>query len=133
MTGQTVILRGQPQRDLAKGLVDTAPVDAVVNIRPATRNKDQNARMWAMLSDVSRANPEGKKGWNPEVWKCAFMSALGHEAKLYGGIDDGEPFLVQSSSRLTVREMADLITFIQEYGDRHSVRWSNHLGSLTGN
>lgn len=124
MTGQTVILRGPSQRDFAHRLVDAAPIDAVVNIREATRTKEQNDKMWAMLSDVSRANPEGKNGWGTEVWKCAFMSALGHEAKLYSGIDGHEPFMMQSSSRLTVAEMADLITFIQEYGDRHGVIWS---------
>ena len=124
MSGQTVIIRGDSQRVLAKRLIEAAPVDAVVKIREATRSLEQNDLMWALLSDVSRAGPEGKKGWNTEIWKCAFMSALGHEAKLYGGIDQGEPFMVQSSSRLTVAEMKDLITFIMEYGDRHGVKWS---------
>ena len=123
MTGQTIILRSDFQRTLAKRLVDGAPVDSVVNVREAKRSLDQNNKMWAMLSDVSRAKPEGKD-WQTDVWKAAFMSALGIEAKLYGGIDGGEPFLMQRSSNLTVSQMADLITFIAEYGDRHEVEWS---------
>ncbi len=42
MSGQTIILRGKAQLQLAHKLVDAAPIDAVLNIREATRNKDQN-------------------------------------------------------------------------------------------
>lgn len=122
---QTVILRGQSQRDFAKAMIDRAPVDAVVRVSEATRNLDQNARMWAMLSDVSRAKPEGRH-WTPETWKCAFMHSLGHQVKFCEGLDGSGPFpLGFHSSRLTVRQMADLITVIQEYGDRHGVRWTD--------
>lgn len=130
MTGQTIILRGPAQRDLAKRLIDAAPVDAVLNVREATRNADQNARMWAMLSDVSRAKPEGRQ-WTPEVWKAAFMHSLGHQCLFAEGLDGSGPFPVGfRSSRLTVRQMADLITVISEYGDRHGVRWSEPAREL---
>jgi len=123
MSGQTVILRGPPQRRLAKELVDRAPDDAVVNIREATRTLDQNALMWAMLSDISRAQPEGRKH-TTEVWKALFMHALDHEVRFEMGLN-GEPFPVGfRTSHLSKQQMADLITFIAEYGDRHGVRWT---------
>ena len=122
---QTVILRGGSQRDFAKHLIDRAPVDAVVSVREATRSNDQNAKMWAMLSDVSRAKPEGRL-WVPETWKCAFMHSLGHQVKFCEGLDGSGPFpLGFHSSRLTKGQMADLITCIQEYGDRHGVVWTD--------
>lgn len=122
---QTVILRGASQRALAKQLIDSAPVDAVVKVSEAARNEDQNARMWAMISDISRAKPEGRR-WTPETWKCAFMHSLGHQVQFCEGLDNAGPFpLGFRSSRLTVRQMADLITVIQEYGDRHGVEWSD--------
>lgn len=124
MAGQTIILRGPSQRAFAKRLVDAAPADAVVNVREATRSTDQNARMWAMLSDVSRAKPEGRR-WTPETWKAAFMHALGHQVQFCEGLDGAGPFpLGFRSSRLSKREMAALITCIAEYGDRHGVEWS---------
>ena len=123
MAGQTVILASVSQRGLAHKLIDSAPVGAVVNVREATRNREQNARMWAMLSDVSRAKPDGRTH-TPEVWKALFMHALGHETRFEMGLS-GEPFPIGfRSSRLTVRQMADLITFIAEYGDRHGIQWS---------
>jgi hypothetical protein len=123
---QTVILRGQPQRDLAFQLIARAPQDAVVTIKEAGRNLDQNARLWAMLSDVSRAKPEGRTH-TPEVWKCLFMQALGHETRFEMGLDN-RPFPVGfSSSKLSKRDFADLITFVQEYGDRNRVQWSEPM------
>lgn len=127
MAGQTVILRGDPQRRFAKGLIDAAPTDAVVTVREATRNNDQNAKMWAMLSDVARAKPEGRH-WTTDTWKAAFLHSLGHQCQFAEGLDGSGPFPVGfRSSRLTVRQMADLITVITEYGDRHGVQWSERM------
>jgi len=122
---QTIILRGPSQRALAKQFIDRAPADAVVTVREATRNADQNAKMWAMLSDISRAKPEGRH-WTPETWKAAFMHVLGHQVQFCEGLDNSGPFpLGFRSSRLTVRQMADLITVIDEYGSRHGVVWTD--------
>lgn len=122
---QTVILHAASQRSFAKGLIDRAPADAVVTIRQATRSSDQNAKMWCLLSDISRAKPEGRH-WTPETWKAAFMHCLGHQIQFCEGLDGSGPFpLGFRSSRLTVSQMADLITCIQEYGDRHGVRWTD--------
>jgi hypothetical protein len=121
---QTIILASQAQRDLAKRLIAAAPERGVVKISEPKRNADQNARMWAMLSDVSRAKPEGRM-WPPETWKAAFMHSLGHQVQFAEGLDGSGPFpLGFRTSRLTVRQMADLITVISEYGDRHCVEWS---------
>jgi len=126
MSGQTVIIRGDAQRHLAKQLIDKAPIDAVVNVREATRNADQNAKLWAMLSDISRAKPEGRM-MGPELWKAVFMQACGHEVQFLNGLD-GLPFPAGfRSSRLTVRQMADLISFVSAYGDQHGVRWSEEV------
>ena len=124
MKGQTVILRGPSQRALAKSLIDRAGPDYIVNVKAPTRNNDQNAKMWAMLSDISRAKPNGRN-WTPDTWKCAFMQVLGHQVQFCEGLDDSGPFPMGfKSSSLTVRQMADLITVMQEYGDRHGVNWS---------
>lgn len=121
---QTVILRSAYQRELAKSLIDKAPPDFVVNIHEPSRTLDQNAKLWAMLSDIARAKPEGRM-MTAEMWKCVMMHACGHEVQFLNGLD-GLPFPVGfRSSRMTKGQMADLITFIQEYGARHGVRWSD--------
>lgn len=126
---QTVIIRSDVQRLLAKAIIDRAPIDAVVTVKEGTRTPDQNSKMWAMLSDIARAKPEGRS-MSPETWKAAFMSALGHEIIWQPGIEGAPPFPAGfRTSRLSKARMADLITFIAAYGDRHGVRWSDETGA----
>lgn len=95
-----------------------------VSISKPTRTDAQNDKMWAMLSDVARASPEGHR-WTPETWKAAFMHYLGHQVIFCQGLEDSGPFPIGfRSSKLSVGQMADLITCIQEYGDRHKVAWT---------
>lgn len=120
---QTIILHGPSQRDFAKRLIDSAPADAVLSIREATRTTDQNAKMWAMLSDISRAKPQGRCH-TTEVWKTLFMHACGHAVQFETGLN-GQPFPTGfRSSKLTKSQMADLIEFIYAYGAEHEVAWT---------
>jgi hypothetical protein len=120
----TVRLTGPTQREYAKRLIDAAPDYAVVTVRAGDRTLDQNAKMWAMLSDIARAKPEGRS-WTPEVWKAAFLHCLGHQVQFAEGLDGSGPFpLGFRSSKLSKAQMSDLIEVITEYGTRHGVQWS---------
>lgn len=119
----TIIIR-EHTRARAKALIDQAPDGYAVTIKPEGRTTAQNRRMWAMLTDVALAKPEGRH-WPPETWKTAFMHLLGHQVQFAEGLDGTGPFpLGFRSSRLSKAQMADLITAISEYGDRHGVVWS---------
>ena len=121
MIGQTILLTSPAKREGAKRLIEIAPHGAVVNVRPATRTTEQNARMWAMLSEISRAKPEGRE-LTPEVWKSLFMHALGHTQRFEMALDGkGVVPVGFRSSRLTKEEMSDLMEMISEYGARHNV------------
>ena len=116
-------LIGPDQRYHAAKLIEQAPDGYVVTIKEPTRSLDQNARLWAMLTDISKAMPDGRRH-TPEDWKAIFMNAAGWEVQFVDGLD-GRPFPSGfKSSRMTVRQMADLITFISAYGDEHDVMWS---------
>lgn len=121
--GQTIILADQRARTEAKRLIDAAPARAVVNIKPEGRNLDQNAKMWSMLSDISRAKPQGRTH-TPDVWKALMMNACGHQVQFVVGID-GEPFPIGfRSSRLTKAQMSDLIEFMYQFGAENDIEWS---------
>jgi hypothetical protein len=127
---QTVILRGETQRQLAHRLIDRAPPNYIVKIGEPTRTQDQNNKLWAMLTDVSRAKPEGRRHV-PDVWKALFMQACGHAQQFEIGLN-GQPFPMGfRSSRLTVKQMNDLIECIYEYGARHCVQWSDEAAAPT--
>jgi len=112
--GQTVVLNSPGKRDGAKRLIELAPQGAILNIKPATRSNEQNALLWSLLSEVSRAKPDGRTH-TPDVWKCLFMQACGHAVQFEVGLD-GRPFpLGFRSSRMTKDQMTDLIEFILQY------------------
>lgn len=126
MTGQTIILWSDRSRVEAKRLIDMAPHNAIVNIKPPGRTIPQNDKMHAMLSDISRAKPMGRRH-TPDVWKALMMKACGHQVQFEHGID-GEPFPVGfRSSRLTVGQMSDLIEFMYQFGAENGITWSDEV------
>jgi hypothetical protein len=106
----------------AHALVEKAPSDWMVEIRERTRSDAQNRMLWQLLNDVAISKPQGRCH-TPDVWKCIFLAALGHEQLFEAGLD-GRPFpLGFRSSKLTVAQMAELISFIEAWGTQNGVRW----------
>lgn len=123
MTGQTIRLVGDSQRSYAHRLIDCAPANAVVNIKPESRTTAQNSLMWALLSDVSRSKPDGRS-MTPERWKAAFLQSFGHQVQFENDLE-GRPFPIgHSSSRLTKAQMSELTEFILAWGSERGVIWS---------
>ena len=124
MSGQTIILRGDIQRQLAKRLIDAAPADCVVTIAAPRRSNDQNAKMHAMLSDVARAKPEGRS-LPVDTWKALLMHDAGFKCTFEPSLDgQGVVPLGFKSSRLRKAEFSGLIENIYAYGSRCNIRWS---------
>ena len=109
-------------RQRAHALIDRAPDTWIAEVREATRSDAQNRKLWALLNDIAAAKPGGRRH-TPDTWKALMMQALGHEQLFEIGLD-GRPFPMGfRSSRLTVPQMADLITFVVQWGDANGVRW----------
>lgn len=125
MNGQTVILRSDTQRQLAHRLIDAAPENAVVNIAEAKRTLDQNAKFHAMISDISRAKPQGRT-LPTDIWKVLILAAaLKLKVRFEPDLEDGGVVPVGfRSSKLTKAQMADVIEWMYAFGAEHNVRWS---------
>ncbi len=111
-------------RRAAANLAFQAPHGSIANFRPPTRSSAQNAKMHAMLSDVSRAKPDGRE-MTSDQWKAVFMQAVGFKATFVPDLEQ-ESFVCLGfkSSRLTKAEFSDLIECIYEYGGRKGVQWT---------
>lgn len=121
-----VRLVGPTQRAYAKSLIDQAGDGWIVTIKEPTRNLDQNARLWAMLGDIAKAEPMGRKH-TPEEWKAIFCQACGWEMAFLPGLSGGFFPVGFRTSKMTVRQMADLITWIMAWGDEQGIRWSEPM------
>lgn len=117
--GQTLILGGN--RETAHRVIDVAPVGSVLNVKPPRRTLDQNAKLWAMLSDISRAKPEGRS--HPvHVWKALAMDMAGCKPQWERSLDgQGIVCVGYKSSRLTKSEMSDVLEAMNAYAAEHGI------------
>jgi hypothetical protein len=123
MLGQTVRLTSDHARKTAAELAFKAPHGSVANFRPPTRTVDQNSKMWAMLSDIARAKPEGRD-LTTDKWKSLFMDAIGIPADWEPGINGGVVNVGYRSSRLSKEQMSEMIEQMYAYGAEHGVEWT---------
>jgi hypothetical protein len=111
-------------RSRARVLIDKAPSGFIMELREPRRTLDQNDKLWAMLTDVSVAMPQGRRH-TPDDWKAIFMNACGWECQFLEGLD-GRPFPQGfRSSKLTKTQMSALIDFIDAWGTENGVKWSD--------
>lgn len=128
MPKHLLIIANESVRARAALWVAKAPIGYRVWFSEPRRTTEQSDKMWAMLGDVARqGNINGKK-YNNQQWKCIFMKELGYDVDFLPTLDGGSFFPAGFKSReLSKREMADLITSIQAYGDQHGFVWGNEV------
>eukprot|EP00873_Tetraselmis_striata_P020743 jgi/Tetstr1/441007/TSEL_029275.t1 len=130
MGRHVVTLANDRLRERAIEIIREAKPNSRVEFKGPKRSTDQNAAMWAMLSDVADQLVWQGQQLDTEEWKLVFLDALRrerkNEMKLVPNIDMTGFVNVsgQSSSDLEWAEMHDLLTIISAFGDQHGVVWS---------
>jgi hypothetical protein len=94
-----------------------------VEVRRETRSLEQNARLWAMLTDISDQVIWHGRKLTPTEWKHVFTAALTKQ-DVVPGIDGGFVVLGKATSKMTRAEMTDLQTLMEAFGAEHGVRFS---------
>ena len=95
----------------------------VLEVKPSTRSLEQNARLWAMLTDISnQVNWYGRK-LTPHDWKHVFTASL-KKQDVVPGLDGGFVVLGMSTSKMTKAEMCDLQTLMEAFGAEQGVRFT---------
>lgn len=126
MSRAVVIIDSTRNRNKASAWVSAAPFGTRIEFKRAKRSLPQNARMWAMLTDVaSQMTWHGQK-LTPDDWKLIFLDALKREVRVVPAID-GRGFvnLGRSSSDLSKSEMGDLMALITAFGAQHGVTFND--------
>lgn len=100
-----------------------------VSIGEPRRSLEQNDLLWAMLTEVAEQLEwpvDGKmQKLCPEDWKHILSAGLKREQKVAQGIDGGFVILGQRTSKMTKREMSDLIELITAFGVERGVKFSD--------
>lgn len=94
-----------------------------VNVKPEKRSSEQNARMWAMLTDVSQQVVWHGQRLTPDEWKHVLSSSL-KKQKVVPGIDGGFVVMGLSTSQMSKAEMGALMDLIEAFGAQQGVRFT---------
>lgn len=131
MSRAQIIIRGNYDRERAASWALKAPAGTRIDFKHTKRSAPQNARMWAMLSDVAcQVRWHGLK-LSADDWKLIFLDALKREMRMVPNIDgNGFVNLGRSSSDLSKQEMSDLMEIISMFGAQHGVTF--HDGKEEG-
>jgi hypothetical protein len=108
-------------RDLKPWLV--AGHEFSLDVKPKTRSTEQNARMWAMLAEISQQVVWHGRRLTPEEWKHVFSASLKRQ-DVVPGLDGGFVVLGQSTSKMTVREMSELMELMSAFAAQQGVRFT---------
>jgi hypothetical protein len=100
------------------------PVEIAVRRPGQKRSGDQNARLWAILRDVSEQVEWYGRYLPDHVWKDIFTAALERQ-DIVPGIDGGYVMIGGRTSKMTKARFAELLTLIDAFGGDHGVRWSD--------
>ena len=88
-----------------------------------TRSQRQNRLMWDLLTDISEQVEWYGQHYSPEDWKDMLSAGLHREQRLVPGINGGLVALGARTSKMTVKEMNELIEFVRYFGAEKGVKF----------
>jgi len=123
MTKQTYLLRNESIRTNAINHLRNTPLNPdkpfVVTIQERTRSLEQNARLHAMLSQISRKKDYLGKKRGVEFWKGLFVSgwqmATNQHPEIVPGLEGEFINIRESTTRLSVKKITEVMDYIEAY------------------
>lgn len=120
---QVYYLTHSMARQMAMKAVAEAQPGMIVTIQEQRRSMQQNAMMWALLTELAEQVEWHGQKLTPENWKDMCTAAIKRQ-QVVPGIDGGFVVMGTSTRRMTKPEMNELIEFIYAFGAQHGVEFS---------
>jgi urease gamma subunit len=130
MKAKTYILREEQIKGNAIAMLRSLPIEPLLRLSivevKSIRSLEQNKKMWSMLGDISKQVEWHGMKLTKENWKDMITAALKGQ-KVVPGLEGGFVVLGQSTSRMSIKEMIDVIEFAYAFGadPDHPVQWSD--------
>ncbi|EBS4545461.1 NinB protein [Salmonella enterica subsp. enterica serovar Newport] len=109
----------------------TKPI--VVTIQERNRSIRQNARLHAMLSEISKKATYHGKARNIEFWKGLFVSgwqiATNQHPEIISGLEGELINIRESTATLSVKKISEIMDYIEAYCAMNSIHlseWRNY-------
>lgn len=118
---RTLTITGEVARKAICRHVLTADEGYIVTIAEPSRNLEQNAKMWAMLADLSEQTDWHGNKLNPEEWKDLLSAGLVQSKVVPNMTGNGFVILGQRTSKLSKSQFAALIELITAFAVERGV------------
>ncbi len=118
---KTLTITGEVARKAICRHVLTADEGYIVTIAEPSRNLEQNAKMWAMLADISEQTDWHGNKLNPEEWKDLLSAGLVQSKVVPNMTGNGFVILGQRTSKLSKSQFAALIELITAFAVERGV------------
>ncbi len=115
MSKAVYILAHPTARQRAVDAVRNAADGMVVTVAEPTRNLEQNAALWAILSEVSEHVVWHGRKLSPEDWKHIFTASLKRMDVVPNLEGTGFVALGLSTSKMSKREFSDLLELVNAF------------------
>lgn len=121
MSRAVIVINGNYDRDRAAQWAKSAPSGCIIEFKQSKRTLDQNARLWACLTEIARKVDWYGKKLPADDWKDVFTAAL-RRTRVVPGIDAGTFVpLGMRTSDMTKQEFSDLLELINAFAAEHGV------------
>jgi len=96
----------------------------VLALTEETRSTEQNAKMWATLGEIANQVDWYGQKLTSEEWKWVLSASL-KKQRAVQGIDGGFVVLGQSTSKMTIAEMSEMIELALAFGTQQGVSFDD--------
>lgn len=98
-------------------------------IKDLDRSSEQNKLLHARLTDIARQVEHAGKKWDVLIWKrlltAAWLREAGERPQMIPALDGhGFDVVYERTSKLSVKQCAELLDWIEAFGGEHGVRWT---------
>ena len=107
-------------RKLAAAQIMLAPDGYVVDIRPPTRNLDQNSLLWPWLTAISKGVDWYGQHLTNKQWKDVLTASLKRE-RVVPGINGGFVVLGQHTSEMSKKDFSELLELTIAFATQHGI------------
>lgn len=115
----------EARRQRAIEAVRAAAIGSVVMVRDGdARSPDQNAALWAKLTDIAQQVEWYGRKLSPETWKTMFTASLSRQ-DVVPGIDGGFVAVGEPTSSMSRKRFSELLELIAAFGAERGVRWND--------
>lgn len=101
----------------------------VIKIQPMTRSLEQNSKLHALLSDISKQCEFNGKKRDIDTWKMIMVSAhavaTGGQVEIATGLEGEDINLRESTAKMSVKRSASLIEYITAWGVENGVKFND--------